>query len=72
MLQNFDVLTINADVFDSAGELGPTEVRSLDAIHLATALALDADLAGIVTYDQRLVEAAAALRLNVEHPGSPR
>ena len=69
LLQHFDVVTINAEIFDRAGDIGPTGLRSLDAIHLGAALALDADLAGIVTYDERLAAAAAAHRLRVEHPG---
>lgn len=70
LLQHFDVVTINAEIFDRAGDIGPTGLRSLDAIHLAAALALDADLAGVVTYDDRLAAAAAAHRLIVVNPGS--
>ena len=40
-------------------------LRSLDAIHLASALALAEDLEGIVTYDARLAEGAEALGLVV-------
>lgn len=72
LLQHFDVLAVNAEIFDRAGDIGPTGLRSLDAIHLAAALALDSDLAGIVTYDDRLASAAAAHRLRIEHPGSDR
>jgi predicted nucleic acid-binding protein len=43
-------------------------LRSLDAIHLATALSLGQDLAGIVTYDQRLAEAAIGADLEVWAP----
>ena len=42
----------------------PPELRTLDAIHLATALAVREDLAGLVTYDRRL--ATAAERVDVE------
>jgi predicted nucleic acid-binding protein len=47
-----------------AAAIAPTSLRSLDAIHLATAMSLGQDLAGIVTYDQRL--AAAAIGADVE------
>jgi len=47
-------------VFESAGRIDPSGLRSLDAIHLAAALDLGDDLDGIVTYDERLGEACAA------------
>ena len=52
----------------AAGALGPPGLRSLDAIHLATALSLGEDLAGVVTYDARLSEAIAAVGLAVWTP----
>lgn len=45
-------------IFDDASRLDPLELRSLDAVHLATALALGDDLEGILTYDDRLADAA--------------
>jgi predicted nucleic acid-binding protein len=52
--------TIHADesVLRHARELEPRALRSLDAIHLATALSLMPDLAGMVVYDERLAAAA--------------
>ncbi|MGQ0626328.1 MAG: type II toxin-antitoxin system VapC family toxin [Sporichthyaceae bacterium] len=44
-----------------ARRVGPDEMRSLDAIHLASALAIGAD--AILTYDRRLADAAAAMGL---------
>ncbi|HYS01038.1 MAG TPA: hypothetical protein VET82_01665 [Candidatus Eisenbacteria bacterium] len=41
---------------------------SLDAIHLAAALSLGADLAAVISYDERLTAAAAALGLPVLAP----
>jgi hypothetical protein len=43
-------------------------VRSLDAIHLATALHIGGWLTAFVTYDKRLADAARAAGLNVEMP----
>jgi uncharacterized protein len=43
-------------------------VRSLDAIHLATARELGRDLAQVVTYDERMVEAAKRLGLETASP----
>lgn len=39
-------------------DVGPAELRSLDAIHLATAQQLGSDLARVVTYDERMSRAA--------------
>lgn len=44
-------------------------MRSLDAIHLATALLLRGDLDAIVTYDKRLAVVAEAHGLPVDSPG---
>lgn len=53
------VLTqVTPAVFENAGRLDPAGLRSLDAIHLAAALDLGDDLDGLVTYDDRLAEAA--------------
>ncbi len=54
-------------VLRSAAELTSREVRTLDAIHLATALYIDAD--ELVAYDRRLLAAAATHRLRVASPG---
>jgi uncharacterized protein len=46
----------------------PVELPSLNAIHLATAQQLGADLAWIVTYDDRMAAAAKQLGLTVTRP----
>jgi len=48
--------------------LEPPVLRTLDAIHLATALAVREDLAGLVTYDRRLAAAGERLDLEVLAP----
>lgn len=56
-----DALTlteVTTSVFEQAGRLDPAALRSLDAIHLAAALDLGDDLESMVTYDDRLTEAA--------------
>lgn len=58
----------SARIFDEAGRLDPLGVRSLDAVHLATALALGDDLESVVTYDERMAAAATALGLRVVAP----
>lgn len=49
---------IDEPLLDRAGELRPLALRSLDAIHLAAALAIGPDLAVLLTYDRRLAKAA--------------
>jgi predicted nucleic acid-binding protein len=43
-----------------AAELEPAGLRTLDAIHIASAMSLGEDLAGILTYDRRMQDAARA------------
>ena len=54
------VALVDADrrILSAAAALEPPMLRTLDAIHLATALALGEELAALVTYDRRLTEAA--------------
>jgi predicted nucleic acid-binding protein len=60
VLQRVDVIRINDRILKVAGTMLPAELRSLDAIHLATARAVGADLSRICTYDERLSAAAEA------------
>jgi predicted nucleic acid-binding protein len=61
-------LPATAEVFVAAGKLMPPTVRSLDAIHLATALALGPSLRALITYDTRQADAARFLGLVVHTP----
>ena len=49
-------------------KLDPISLRSLDAIHVATALEIGSELGKFYCYDIRLKEAAEAQGLNVESP----
>ena len=55
--------------FDTARTIGPDHLRTLDALHLATATELGSDLDAIVTYDRRLASGAETLGLSVVAPG---
>ena len=56
----------------AAGAYPDPELRSLDAIHLATAATIFGDLlTGFVAYDHRLLAAAQALGLPTTSPGRP-
>lgn len=54
---------------ERARRLPPGVLRSLDAIHVATALELGEDLTAVVSYDQRMIDAATAAGLEVVSPG---
>jgi hypothetical protein len=64
------LIPIDRAVIEAAAEIDPPELRSLDALHLAAALSVGAELAGFVTYDQRLAAAAARARIEVWSPGA--
>jgi uncharacterized protein len=68
VLSRLDLVRISTGVLDEAGVLLPADLRSLDAIHLATALRLGHDLGAIVTYDERLADAATHLGYRVAVP----
>lgn len=53
---------------DTAAVLDPEIVRTLDAVHLATALALGDDVEAEVTYDERMIAGCGTLRLLVASP----
>jgi uncharacterized protein len=61
VLTRLDLIRISSGVLDDAAVLHPVDLRSLDAIHLATARRLGQDLGAIVTYDERMAEAATHL-----------
>ncbi|MDQ3770787.1 MAG: hypothetical protein M3343_01700 [Actinomycetota bacterium] len=53
---------------NAAGAMLPIDIRSLDAIHLATTQLLGDELARIVAYDDRMAAAAKDLGLMVARP----
>ncbi len=69
LLAGLNFIPMTPELLDRAGTLGPTSLRSLDAIHLASALTLGAELTAFVAYDRRLLNAARDERLPVATPG---
>ncbi len=61
-------IPLDDDVRATAASLTPTELRTLDAIHLASALALGDDLGAVVTYDSRMQAAVLASGLSLIAP----
>ena len=68
LLESVSFLAADQTLSDEAGILRPPELRSLDAIHLATARALGTNLSALVTYDQRLYDAAGWYGIPVVSP----
>lgn len=68
VLDSITLLTVTTATFEEAGRLDPALLRSRDAVHLAAALSLGDDLEGVVTYDDRLAEAAQANGVHVVYP----
>jgi predicted nucleic acid-binding protein len=68
VLERVDLIRITDRILNAAAMLLPAEVRSLDAIHVASARQLGADLGSLVTYDERMFEAAVELGLRTTAP----
>lgn len=68
VLQRLDLVRVNDRVLNAGAVLRPPELRSLDAIHLATAQQLGQELTALVTYDERMARAAKQLRYRVVQP----
>jgi predicted nucleic acid-binding protein len=67
-LRRVSRLDIAGATISLASGILPPEVRSLDAIHIAAARLLDTDLDELVTYDDRMRQAAIAAGLSVSSP----
>lgn len=67
-LEGVALLPLDHAVLDEAASIDPVGLRSLDALHLATALSIRSDLGVFVTYDDRLGEAAVGHGLTVAQP----
>lgn len=69
VLARVELVRLNERLLAAAGELRPAELRSLDAIHLATAQELGSDLSQLISYDERMLNAANQLGLTTASPG---
>lgn len=69
MVESLSLIPLDDDLRRLAGDVGSRDLRSLDAIHLATALSLADDLGAFCCYDRRLAGEAKAAGLNILAPG---
>jgi uncharacterized protein len=67
-LRRVELIAIDDRILDTAGTLEPKILRTLDAIHVASALAVGDDLVAIVSYDERMIDAARQLGLPTATP----
>lgn len=68
LLANYAEIVVNEEVRDMAAQL-PAGVRTLDALHIASAQLLGEGLHCLVSYDKRMVEVAHQIGLPVASPG---
>ena len=68
---DLDLVPLDRAVQDIASDLGDPLLRTLDALHLASALLLGQALTAFVAYDRRLAGGAEAAGLVVATPGQP-
>lgn len=66
VLDGFELVELARSTYQAAGVLPGRALRSLDALHVAAALRLDADV--FVAYDRRQCDAARAVGLQVRSP----
>jgi predicted nucleic acid-binding protein len=68
VLRRIELVRVNDRVLTAAGVLEPVELRTLDAIHLATAALFEESLGGLISYDPRMLEAAKSMGWAVVAP----
>lgn len=68
VLDRVALLDVDESVRELACSIGAPELRTLDALHLASAISLEDDLGAIACYDERLADAARAEGIEVISP----
>lgn len=70
VLAGLDLVPLTRRLLSSAGRLAPPRLRTLDAVHVASALTLGSELDALVSYDRRQLDAAGRAGLAVTSPGA--
>jgi uncharacterized protein len=68
LLQRLDLIDLGEEVLDRAARLMPRTLRTLYAIHVASAMLLEQELEALVTYDGRMQDAAELHGLPIAAP----
>ncbi|MGH9294059.1 MAG: type II toxin-antitoxin system VapC family toxin [Acidimicrobiales bacterium] len=69
LMRGVNLVRLDELLLDRAADLAPTDLRSLDAVHLVAASTIGDDLGVVYLYDTRLARAAEALGMDVDSPG---
>lgn len=69
LTDSLDLVPLDRTVQDAASEIGSALLRTLDVLHLASALVIVSEVSSFVSYDHRLAEAAKEVDLRVDAPG---
>lgn len=70
MLHSLHLVGIDEALMEAAASVEPELLRSLDAVHVATAIAVRDEITAVVTYDRGMAEAARVNGFVVESPGA--
>jgi predicted nucleic acid-binding protein len=68
LVDDLNLLALDDPLLDAAAAIGANRLRSLDAIHIASAQQLEGELGALVSYDERMLTAARALGVPVSSP----
>lgn len=68
LVSQLDLIPLSGALIEEAADAGEPTLRALDAIHLASALSIRADLTALVAYDNRLLAAAEAASIDWIRP----
>ena len=70
ILAGIDLTPLNPAILSMAENFAPAiTLKSLDALHVATAIFLDKSVEGVITYDKAMIKNAKELRIKVASPG---
>jgi predicted nucleic acid-binding protein len=68
LVSQLDLIPLSSSLIEEAADAGDPTLRSVDAIHLVSALSIREALTAFVAYDHRLIGAAQAAGLTTESP----
>jgi predicted nucleic acid-binding protein len=71
LLASFTEILVTDEIRDAAASL-PGGVRTLDAVHIASAQAIGDALASLISYDKRMLDIAHSVGIPVAAPGMNR
>ncbi len=68
LLSQLDLIPLSGALIEQVADTGDPVLRTMDALHLASALSIRAELTAFVAYDHRLLAAAAAAGIETTRP----